>query len=215
MSDIARKWMRPESEGAPQFFWGDLYDFAFECMALAATAPLSDEPVAIYQSPVTFEKWADDYGFYDTATDVHQYARACAKDAWEMATRVANYPEKPGDLVQCEACKGWSVVESAPPANPSDKQEAVSIETLADELSTAYGHHLEDDETEAGHWWTFDRDALAAFADRLAAPRAQSAEHDALAKVLFALTERQKGNVIRSEDEYIDEARAVLKGDSK
>jgi hypothetical protein len=48
-----------------------------------------------------------------------------------------------------------------------------------------------------------------------AAPLAQSAEQDALAKVLFALTERQKGNVIRSEDEYIDEARAVLKGDSK
>jgi hypothetical protein len=33
---------------------------------------------------------------------------------------------------------------------------------------------------------------------------------EVLGKVLFALTERQKGNVIRSEDEYIDEARALL-----
>jgi hypothetical protein len=36
-----------------------------------------------------------------------------------------------------------------------------------------------------------------------------------LGKVLFALTERQKGNVIRSENEYIDEARAILAAKEK
>jgi hypothetical protein len=35
-------------------------------------------------------------------------------------------------------------------------------------------------------------------------------ERETLGKVLFALTERQKGNVIRSEDEYVAEARALL-----
>lgn len=35
-------------------------------------------------------------------------------------------------------------------------------------------------------------------------------ERKLVAQLLFALTERQKGNVIRSEDEYIDSARALL-----
>lgn len=35
-------------------------------------------------------------------------------------------------------------------------------------------------------------------------------ERKIVAQLLFALTERQKGNVIRSEDEYIDSARALL-----
>jgi hypothetical protein len=67
-------------------------------------------------------------------------------------------------------------------ATPSDKQESVSVETLADELATAYGHHIEDDETEAGHWWTFDRDALAAFAERLAtqSDKQEAVDHEAL-----------------------------------
>ncbi|WP_175785141.1 hypothetical protein [Burkholderia ambifaria] len=33
---------------------------------------------------------------------------------------------------------------------------------------------------------------------------------EVLGQVLFALTERQKGNIIRSEDQYIDEARTLL-----
>ncbi|SAL26270.1 hypothetical protein [Caballeronia telluris] len=42
--------------------------------------------------------------------------------------------------------------------------------------------------------------------------RADAGKDEALTlgKVLFALTERQKGNVTRSEDEYVDEARAIL-----
>jgi hypothetical protein len=80
--------------------------------------------------PVAFDKWADDYGFYDTATDVHQYARACAKDAWEMATRVANYPAKPGDLVQCEHCEGWSVAAPTPERADAGKDAALTDESI-------------------------------------------------------------------------------------
>jgi len=54
-----------------------------------------------------------------------------------------------------------------------------------------------------------DRDAQIRerFSIRAAAPQAALS---VLADVLFALTERQKGNIIRSEDAYVDAARALL-----
>lgn len=48
----------------------------------------------------------------------------------------------------------------------------------------------------------------------VAAAGASSDDVRVLSQILFALTERQKGNVIRSEDEYIDEARALIEGAS-
>lgn len=44
-----------------------------------------------------------------------------------------------------------------------------------------------------------------------ASPQDERVSREVLASILFALTERQKRNVIRSEDEYIDRARALLK----
>lgn len=35
MTKIARKWMRDESEAAPEFYWGDLYDCIRECLTEA------------------------------------------------------------------------------------------------------------------------------------------------------------------------------------
>jgi len=87
--------------------------------ARAALATTDAAAIAPTEGAQTFEQWADDYGFYDTAIDVHQYARNCAKDAWGMATRVALYPAKPGDLVQCEHCQGWSVETDAPTPKPA------------------------------------------------------------------------------------------------
>lgn len=45
MTDIARKWMKKDSEPAPEFFWGDFYDCVFEIMAAApAQPPIGDVP---------------------------------------------------------------------------------------------------------------------------------------------------------------------------
>ncbi|SAL01622.1 hypothetical protein AWB80_08168 [Caballeronia pedi] len=50
-----------------------------------------------------------------------------------------------------------------------------AVETFADHFSTSHGHHVDDElnPDPVEHWWTFDRDALAAFARAiLAAPHA-------------------------------------------
>ncbi|WP_250538756.1 MULTISPECIES: hypothetical protein [unclassified Caballeronia] len=88
---------------------------------------------------------------------------------------------------------------AAPTATPSDKQEAV----IGSEWRAIFNEVRTGASFEQFCEW---------MREEIAAPLAQSAEQDVLAKVLFALTERQKGNVIRSEDEYVDEARVVLKG---
>ncbi|SAL26189.1 hypothetical protein AWB73_01995 [Caballeronia turbans] len=134
--------------------------------------------------------------------------RPTASDKQDAVTQalsiVADEVQSGGTAKSCydAICALMVEDDAAPPATPSDKQEAVSIEALADELSTSYGHHLEDDDTEAGHWWTFDRAALAAFADRLATPLAQSAEQDTIKALKADIAEN---------DALIDELREKLK----
>lgn len=38
MTEIARKWMRPDSEAAPEFYWGDFYDCVAEIMGAAGAS---------------------------------------------------------------------------------------------------------------------------------------------------------------------------------
>jgi hypothetical protein len=38
---------------------------------------------------VTFEKWAEQYGFHAELIDVHQYAKEAARDAWQASRRAA------------------------------------------------------------------------------------------------------------------------------
>ena len=42
------------------------------------------------------------------------------------------------------------------------------VERMADEHATSYGHSVDDDEMEVDQWWTFDREALAAFVASIA-----------------------------------------------
>lgn len=35
MTAIVRKWMKPDSEPPPEFYWGDLYDCIRECLTAA------------------------------------------------------------------------------------------------------------------------------------------------------------------------------------
>jgi hypothetical protein len=87
--------------------------------------------------------------------------------------------------------------------------EGRPIESIADELSTARGHHLDDerDPVPTGHWWTFDRDALADFAKRVANPSTEIA----------ALRERiAKQDVdIAENDALIDSLRERIAGMEK
>ncbi|WP_175982581.1 hypothetical protein [Caballeronia zhejiangensis] len=56
MTEIARKWMRPDSEAAPEFHWGDFYDCVAEIIGAAGASEgqavryVIDEQSALGQS---------------------------------------------------------------------------------------------------------------------------------------------------------------------
>jgi hypothetical protein len=74
---------------------------------------------------------------------------------------------------------------------------------MNDDLKRAILHAIAQAKTTSHAWDAVNALLSASIADTAGAKPILSA-------VLFALTERQKGNVIRSEDEYVDAARQYL-----
>jgi hypothetical protein len=79
MTEIARKWMRPDSESAPEFHWGDFYDCVREIIA-APTPERAQESAGVltdWANEIT--DWITNAEFY--MVDVPRSALVALRDA--------------------------------------------------------------------------------------------------------------------------------------
>lgn len=123
MTEIARKWMRPDSEAAPEFYWGDFCDCVAEIMGAAGA---SEGQSDTYDVRVAFEEIARAISEHEPL-DRRVAVSMRALNRWHQALAKFLYATPPGASPEIAALReriagmekdaapaGWKLVPIEP-----------------------------------------------------------------------------------------------------